>query len=230
MYCQHCGAIISEQDFDRDMLIGTCHKCHSITDFYNDHDTLKKMNIITAERKLPAILPEGITMEQSDSGIIIKCRWYRGYQSIGLLFFTVLCDIFMPGILLNASNIGFVAFIFFILFLIPLNYITVTGFLNKTVLSVDNRSISITCEPFPALVNKYIISPDVIQLYCKRYSNPRTDHNIFYYYLIAKMSNGMDVILLNGFENPYQALFIEKEIEKFLNIKNVPVKGECKYI
>jgi len=229
MQCQHCGEVIPEHDFDRDMLIGTCQKCHSITDFYDDHETLKKMNITNGERKIPAMLPEGIRMEQSDSGIIIKCSWYRGSQSILLLFFAIICDIFIPVMLFKTTGGGFMGFIFFISILISLNYITLTHFFNKTVFYVNNRSISISHEPFPWPGNKDIISSVITQLYCKRYSNNRSEHNIFYYSLIAKISHGTETILLDGLENPYQALFIEKEIEKFLDIKNVPVKGEIKY-
>ena len=114
------------------------------------------------------------------------------------------------------------------LLILAANYALMIGFFNTTVISVTSNVISVKDGPFPIWGNKRLASKDVLQLYCKK----ENVWNKFYvstdFSVEAVMDGKSNVTLLFNLKQADQALFVEQEIEKFLNIEDKPIKGEFK--
>jgi Tfp pilus assembly PilM family ATPase len=66
---------------------------------------------------------------------------------------------------------------------------------------------------------------DLKQLYAKeKVSSSRNGTSITYEVHVTR--SGRNIKLVSGLESSEQAVYIEQEIEKYLNIKDIPVKGE----
>ncbi|MEQ8187811.1 MAG: hypothetical protein ABRQ39_07530 [Candidatus Eremiobacterota bacterium] len=102
------------------------------------------------------------------------------------------------------------------------NYITMTHFINSTIFDVSEETVSIRHKPLPWYGHLTLFSADMDQLFCKqditRYKNKYPT-----YCLNARMKDGKERTLISWLDTSEQALFVEQEIEKFLNIKNKPV-------
>ena len=86
--------------------------------------------------------------------------------------------------------------------------------------------LSIRHVPLPYLGNKTVEASDVKQVYSKeRISRSRRGGSVTYE-VHALTHSGRNLKLLSGLPNSEQALFIEQEIERFLRIQDVPVRGE----
>ncbi len=107
-----------------------------------------------------------------------------------------------------------------------LTYYLLTGYLNKTVIDVDVDFLTIKHGPLPSGGNKKISSKTLKQLYCTRreYFEPRLNPYATCD-LRAITDDQRNIMLIEELDNSEQALFIEREIEKFLNIEDRPVKG-----
>jgi hypothetical protein len=109
-----------------------------------------------------------------------------------------------------------------------LTYYVLTGYFNKTRIDVDLNAITIRHEPLPFWGNKKVSSKKIVQLYCKKDDalGARNGYRAFAVHAIT--SERRNIKLLSGLDNSEQALFIEQEIEKFLNIEDKRVKGEIR--
>ena len=128
----------------------------------------------------------------------------------------------------NSDTFSFLFPLLSDLLLIASNYALMTVFLNTTTISVTSNVISVKDGPFPIWGNKRLASKDVLQLYCKK----ENVWNKFYvstdFSVEAVMDGKSNVTLLFNLKQADQALFVEQEIEKFLNIEDKPIKGEFK--
>jgi hypothetical protein len=131
----------------------------------------------------------------------------------------------------SASRIGILTILFSLLnasIILGAHYVLMICFINTTVISVTSNVISVKDKPLPIWGNKRVASKDVLQLYCKK----ENVWNKFYFSTAFSVEAVMDgkrnVTLLFNLEQAEQALFVEQEIEKFLNIEDKPIKGEFK--
>ncbi len=100
--------------------------------------------------------------------------------------------------------------------------------LNKTNILVDKEGIKIKHSPIPA-VNRSINIPrsSIKQLYVTRYTQKLGNRkkSIQSYALYVILNNNKSIPLLKGMDQKTQ-LYLEQEIETYLDIKDHPVKGE----
>lgn len=229
MYCRYCEHTISESDINPDTLIATCGKCRGIFSFADVPDLVAKYRYKQKDTALT--LPGRIYMDSNETGLEIGLRWFDIQSSnMVLLIFIVIWDIIGIKFLMDIFSRGHFAdlMIFFCSFgIIPmlLTYIGVTILVNSTVFFVDLQSISIRHKPLFWPGNRNIPSSDIVQLYCKVDNNRQINH-CSTYCLKARLKNRQEVGLLYWLESPEYALFIEKEIEKYLEIADRPVDGE----
>jgi hypothetical protein len=114
------------------------------------------------------------------------------------------------------------------LLLIAANYALIVGFLNTTTISATPNVISIKHGPLPLWRNKRFASKDILQLYCKKENHWNKLYLATMFSVEAIMNDKSNITLLYNLDIAEQALFIEQEVEKFLNIEDKPVKGEFK--
>jgi hypothetical protein len=108
------------------------------------------------------------------------------------------------------------------------HYALMICFFNITVVSVTSNVISVKDVPFPVWGNKRLASKDVLQLYCKKENVWNKFHISTDFSVEAVMNGKSNVTLLFNLKRADLALFVEQEIEKFLNIEDKPINGEFK--
>lgn len=175
-------------------------------------------------------LPAGLEMFQEIDGIEIRRRWF----SLSTIFLTVFV-IFWCGFLVfwysMALQTRALAMLLFPLIHVAvgvgLAYYVLAGYLNKTYIRVNHSAISICHAPLPSFGNKTIDANDIKQIYVKQHvSHSRRGGTSVTFEVHALTHSQKNLKLLSGLSSDEQALFIEQEIEKFLRIENVPVRGE----
>jgi len=181
-------------------------------------------------------IPDSIKIDKNFQGLRITRKWF-GFKFVLLTLFVVIWDAFLVNWYAMAFSSSFqdtfsVMFILFPLFHVALgmglSYYVLAGYFNKTIIDVDFNSITVRHGPIPFWGNQKISSKTITQLYCKRdeYFGSYRGYSTFAVHAIT--SEQRNIKLLTGFDNSEQALFIEQEIEKLLNIEDKPVKGEIR--
>ncbi len=107
-----------------------------------------------------------------------------------------------------------------------LTYYVLAGYLNKTVIDVDANFLTIKHVPLPFRNPKKIPSKALEQLYCTKRGYPQAGKDFYPTCDIYAITNEpLTIQLLSDMDGIEQALFVEREIEKFLSIEDRPVKG-----
>jgi len=181
-------------------------------------------------------IPDKIHVDKNFQHLHIVRKWF-GFKFVLLTLVVIAWDAFLINWYASAFASPFQdAFdLMFVLFPlvhvavgIGLTYYTLAGYLNRTFIDVDFNSITIRHAPIPFLGNKKIPSKTIRQLYCKRDDFPGGHRTNRAFAVHAITSERRNIKLLSGLDTSEQALFIEQEIEKFLNIEDKPVKGEIR--
>ena len=169
-------------------------------------------------------LPDKMSItRQYDSMTIIR-NWFD-LEVIAISVFAV----FWNGLIFNNnSNFERVESLPWIHILagIALSYYAITGWFNKTYIHVKKYQIQISHKPLPWIGNKKIDVADIKQLYGKEKISRNNNNSTVTYEVHVIMNSGNDTKLLSGLATSEQALYVEQEIEKYLGIKNKPVRGE----
>ncbi len=221
--CNSCKNLITADNLDLQGKIALCTNCNHIFDFSH------QLEGAAASKREEVALPKGIVMNRDPIHLEIIRRWY-GPMSVIL---TVLCFMWYAMFILNygegilEGNIFSItmgsSFAFIGLIIV---YYTVAGYINSTHIRADRDFLIIKHKPLPWFGNKSIPSRELDQLYSKKsvYRYRGEDH--YSCEIRAKMKTNQDIKLLSKLPDPHQALFIEQEIERFLNIEDRPVEGE----
>jgi len=175
-------------------------------------------------------LPEGMEMVHYGDSVEITRRWFSCVN----IFFTVF-TLFWCGFLVfwyvMAAQSGSLAMLLFPLLHVTVGiglfYYTLAGYLNKTYVRADWSTLSVRHAPLPWFGNRTLDARDIKQIYVKEHiSRSRHGSTSTTFEVHALTHSGKNLKLLAGLPNSEQALFIEQEIEKFLHIEDVPVRGE----
>lgn len=183
------------------------------------------------EERLDMGLPAKIEFCDRGSHIEIIRKWFGG-KFIALTAFVIIWNGFLFVWYTQAikSN-DLVPLLFPLLHVavgVGLTYYVIAGYFNKTFVKVDYMSISIRHKPIPFWGNKKIRSPDVKQLYSKeKVSHSRSGTSVSYE-VRALTQTGKDIKVLSGLDSSEQALYIEQQIEKYLNIEDKAMRGEIR--
>jgi hypothetical protein len=107
----------------------------------------------------------------------------------------------------------------------------ISSLINRTILTVDNGELLIQHRPLP-YPGKRLSAGDIQQLFAKQrisrsYNNStHSSNSSVTYELRALLHDGGEKKLLGGLNTSEQAQYIEQELERFLRIKDRPVRGE----
>ena len=178
-------------------------------------------------------IPPQITIHKEFQQLRITRKWFD-VKYIYIAPFAFIWNAFLfywYKMALPSSDIDWLFLLFPMLHVgmgIWLTYYVLTGLFNKTVIDVNFNSVNVKHSPFPYSGNKTLTSKTLIQLYCRREDFWSRFHGSSSFTVHAITSKRENIKLLSGLENAEQALFIEQEIEKFLNIEDKQVKGEVR--
>jgi hypothetical protein len=169
-------------------------------------------------------LPEKISITREFDSMTIIRSWF-GWEVTFITLFAVIWNGIIIKDYLNIEGSESLPWIH-ILAGVAVSYYAITGWFNKTDIKVTKQYIDISHKPLPWIGNKKIDSNDIKQLYGKEKISRSNNSSSVTYEVHVIMNSGNDTKLLSGLASSEQALYIEQEIEKYLGIKNKPVRGE----
>jgi hypothetical protein len=175
-------------------------------------------------------IPKHITMEQTPVGLQFSFRWFSPAYIVLAIF-----SLFWDGFLVFWYSIATSQEAPALMFLFPLvhvavgiavTYTALTGFYNKTLVTVGSGSLSIRHTPLPWPGNRTLQSSELTQLYSEE-RKIRTRNGVqLKYQLNAITSENKKITLMSNLTAPDQVRFLERKIEEYFGITDVPVQGE----
>jgi len=227
--CSECGSDIPAKDVNITDSLAKCDDCNNIFRF--DEEIFPEW-----KRKKPEMfIPEGMEVLKLPSELDIQFDWYNSQSKKGMGFktmFAFLWNIMLLPFVLSAFQSGQYEVLLFasIHIIVGLGFIAnlISTFINKTNISVTKRFIEIKQKPIPSFLKKNIKIPtsEIAQLYVSRYVSSTTNgvpNHAHALYAVTK--DGKKYTLVKGMNKETQ-LYLEQEVEMFLDIEDQPVRGE----
>ncbi|MCC6147115.1 MAG: hypothetical protein IT308_06055 [Anaerolineaceae bacterium] len=219
--CSSCGAKIAVDTQDASY---TCQFCGAVRVL----DSQSPVSEFPAAPRPAIEQPADVYLEQEGGAIRLVRRWFQK----GLIPLAVFC-FFWDGFLFfwywmalrtNASIEMLLGPIVHVIVGIVLTYGLAAGLLNRTEITFDRQQLSTWHGPLPWWGSRSLPLGEIRQLYTRESSvkkNGRSTYHLFY-----TNPEGRSKKLLSGLDSPDTALFIEQQLEAWLNIPDQPVQGE----
>ncbi|MGB1242126.1 MAG: hypothetical protein ACPG49_06375 [Chitinophagales bacterium] len=229
--CPNCDSSIHSEDINIHRMVAKCSKCGCVFPFKTQLFTPYSVPLKSPTNKIP----EGIKVHRQDNNqqgkeLFLTYRWWN----IRYFTFMLIAGLWnISAIMWFAITLANDAYFMVMLGMvyavggIALLYLTVAGFLNETVIKVDEFQLSVTHNPVPWLLSPRLRCENMKQLYCTLNINRGRHYTRYSYELNVILKNKKKhLCILKGIEDAKQAQYLEYEIEKFLKIKDTYVKGE----
>lgn len=175
-------------------------------------------------------LPKMMEIFNNYDHLKITRRWYRKSAWLMLVGGIVwLAIIGFTEELHMASSINIDDYVkLFVLSVAPVAFILVAfvQFVNKTEIFVSKEVLIVRHYPIPWFGSFKISSENIKQLYAKEKIKSSGDNIITEYATHLISHDNKEIVLVKSLKDRKHALFIEQEIEKYLNIKDKKVRGE----
>ncbi len=165
-----------------------------------------------AGRPRPRIVIERRWFTPAHLGTAVLCIAWDGFAAFVYSIHPYAAD---PPLLLRAFPPLFVGLG------LVITYATVSCFLNRTVIVVDDGVLSIVHGPLPWPGNRRVAVEDIRQLFCEMTGGQSRS-----YRLNALLTNGAFTPLLVRLRDPDTALYLEELLEARLGIAHERVPGE----
>lgn len=226
LLCPNCGADILAEDINIHQLVAKCHACNHVFQF-------DAKLAAPGRHRSEILLPPGIEAYSLLSELNIEINW----RKIGGLGFFLFFTIFWNAIVLPFAFFAILSGNLMILLFLSLHltvgigmlYYVIAHLVNTTYINVTRRYITIEHKPVRWLFspNRSLHCNEVKQLFVTRYvastTNGQPNHA---FKVTAIMQSDENIELIKGLRTIDQARYIEQQVERFLNIKDVEVEGE----
>lgn len=224
--CPNCATPVPAADVNIDSLIGKCRNCNAI---FEVDDELHRQRASDVEEKRPHIdLPQGFDVQRGLSTLDIRVHW----RKTRMLWFYVLFSLIWNGVTFifvgvaireNSLTIALAISIHFMIGIAFLLY-TISLLINSTHIYANTHGLQVKHGPMrvPFHPNRNIPRAQLEQLYVEEYVASRTNGRPNYAFRLRAIVKGQDKRpqLMRGLKKAEQALFLEHEIEKFMDIEN----------
>ena len=185
----------------------------------------------TSSETLNAPMPDNIALDMTSGGLTLTYRWFS-VKYIFLAAFCVVWDGFLAFWYYTAftTDAPLMMVLFPVLHLavgVFLTYSTLAGFVNKTVVTVSNGTISIFHGPLPWFGSKTIPAHSITQLYVEdRVHRSSKGGTSVTYRLSAITTENKKIKLISTIDSHDTALYLELEVERHLGLRDQKVPGE----
>ena len=224
--CPECGAQIPADNINLDRMVAKCQDCNAVFSFGDQFGTASGPHSLA---RLPVPRPADLQIEQTGSEIRFTRRWLHPSHAFLALFV-----LFWNGVMAVWFGIAISQRLWLMALFgtahaaigLFVAYAVLAGFLNSTVIRVGMGAIDVTHTPLPWLGNRRLETAAIAQLYCKKVAHRPRRHTSYTHEVHVATRDGRHVQLLSGLESSEQALYLEQEIERYLGIKDQPMRGE----
>lgn len=173
-------------------------------------------------------LPENVERLVHANGLELRRRW-RSWQAFSYLVFGLLWFGFSfrngPP-LFQALPYGDVLYTLSLVIGTAIIYFGLCQIVNYSSIRVYPDRLQIKHGPLPLLLGKSIERSDIKQLYVHQHNRRTENGTVISYELRMQSQRGKDYCLLKHVTEKLSVKYIEQEIEAYLGIHNVAVKGE----
>lgn len=233
--CRNCGAGLTESDVSERLAVVKCTHCGAM---YALESTVPEARPATPPegaawydngQRYDVPMPKGFTVDDFGGRLTIARSWFS-WAVIPMIFFAVFWNGFMIvwhtialtsgawfmsafGLIHTAVGVG-------------LTYFIIASFVNTTRVSADGESVRVAHGPLPWPGNKELFAHDIEQLFVKEKVSHGKHGASFSYEVHAILTSGTSEKFLTGLKEAEQALFIEQQLEKYLDIQDRAVRGE----
>jgi hypothetical protein len=233
--CKTCAAPIKAENLNLENCIGKCEYCNSLT-YFGESMRPAKASVEQyreqgwTEQKDALERHARFEVQEEGDDLVIRYRWFT-WSILFLMFFCVLWDGFLVVwyVIGFASGGPWMMFIFPILHVavgVGLTYAVVCSFVNSTEIRVNRQEISVSHGPLPCVKNEHLPASEVKQLYCVEKVTRNENSTSRKYHVMAAWRGGKHKNLITGFQDASQAIYLERLIEKYLQIEDQYVSGE----
>ncbi len=225
MTCPTCGAKMAPS-----LLEPERYQCQYCGNEYLLKNLLGKPESTVGKIRPRLAPPESVKIERETDRIRMIHRWFS-FKYIPLAFFALAWDVFLVFWYGMAFTTGapWIMICFPVAHVavgVGLTYSVLTGFFNRTIVELTRDELAVWFEPLPWLGEKILPVAEISQFYCKKKVSQNSKGTSVNYALHAVMRDGKDVKLLENFDSPEIAQFLEQQLETWLKIPDRPVAGE----
>jgi hypothetical protein len=224
--CKNCGAPLKPENVSVQLAIARCPHCDAL--FALGHTSHSPAAAAAVER-LPVPMPKRFQVTDLGNRLEITHSWFTPLLFF-LVFFCIVWNGFMIVWHLIAIFSGFwLMSLFGMLHTavgVGLTYATLAGFINRTVIRVDQGMLEIAHGPLPWPGNKSLPAYEIEQVYCQETVHHGKNGTSRTYSVQLILKGNRRETLVKNLTDCDQAIYIEQELERFLNIEDRPVRGE----
>jgi hypothetical protein len=230
--CRACGAALQAEDLDRRLAIITCSRCGSIFDLARHKARAGADASARPEsvERAPAALPQGFDLKRSEDSFKISWRWFTAGKLL-LIPFAIAWNAFLVGWYDTAlsSDAPWFMVVFPMAHVaagIAIAWVAVANLVNRSWVTIEGGTLRVRHGPMPWWPRPTLPARDVEQLYCTRKVRQSKNGTSVTFELRAVTRDHAGQLLLGGLDKLEQALWLEQEIERRLDIRDRPVAGE----
>lgn len=183
-----------------------------------------------ALRAPPVPIPAHYAVERADDAVTIGWRWWRLARDLPTLLFTLCWDAILIAMYAGGDN-PWGVLLFSIAHLaigVGLTYEVLTSIFNRTTVRVSTAGVSIAHRPLPWIGGGLLARADIDQIYVRRVDNVGKRSTTSTWSLHVHLRSGRDRKLLTGLHEPAEAIYLERELERTMGIRDRPVEGEAR--
>ena len=247
--CVTCGQLILAEDVNLQNMVAKCRNCNAVFSFAPVNADASKSSILETVQELvkeanrqqsstlarptdgrKIEMPKGVITERDFGELRFIIPWRNTRRWGFFLLFTIVWNaILTPFIVMGVATGEWRILLFASLhILVGVSFLmyTLGLMLNKTSIVVTSQGVDIKNGPIPIPFNpnRFMAVRDIEQLFVEEYVPSKTNGRPDYTYAVTALTTSAErQRLVGGFSQPGHALYLEQEIENFLNIKNRPV-------
>lgn len=223
--CKSCGDEIASKNVNIDLGVAKCGNCGAMFSLGAARGGRRDDD----EEREEVGMPKGMQVRRSGSGLQIRWRWF----SVKFIILTFLC-LFWNGFMVvwftaairNERPMMMAFGSLHALVGLGLLYYTIAGYVNSTLITLSKKRLTIKHGPIPAAKNKDIRADQIKQVFCTEKIRRSRNGTHYSYEVHAILRGSKREKLLAGLERVEQGLYLEQEIEEFLEIEDKKVRGE----
>ncbi len=247
--CASCGRMIQAEDVNLSTSMAKCRNCNAVFSFMPGQD-LSKLEALrqnldrmledanksdSREFQRPSdgrsiAIPSGVFVERHLGELRFIIPWRNTRRWGFFLVFAIFWNaIVFPFVAIGIATGEWMILLFTSLHLmvgLSILYYTMGLMLNKTEILVSNMGVDIKNGPIPIPYNpnRFMSRRDIEQLFVEEYVPSKTNDRPDYTYAVTALTTSAERLrLVGGFTQPGHAMYLEQEIENFLNIEDRPM-------
>ncbi|MDX2071762.1 MAG: hypothetical protein SFV55_25240 [Haliscomenobacter sp.] len=247
--CIACGQLILAEDVNLQNMVAKCRNCNAVFSFAPANADASNLSILETVHELMREanrqqsstfarpndgrrieMPKGVITERDFGELRFIIPWRNTRRWGFFLLFTIVWNaILTPFIVMGVATGEWRILLFASLhILVGVSFLmyTLGLMLNKTSIVVTSQGVDIKNGPIPIPFNpnRFMAVRDIEQLFVEEYVPSKTNGRPDYTYAVTALTTSAErQRLVGGFSQPGHALYLEQEIETFLNIKDKPV-------